>query len=435
MTQLIGIRREDKNKWERRVPLTPEHVSILKEKYGIQTIIQPSSIRIFSDRSYQDVGALVQENISECSVIFAVKEIPKELILDKKTYVFFSHTIKGQSYNMPLLQRMIDAHCTLIDYERVVDENNRRLIFFGRYAGMAGMVDTLWGFAQRLIKQFDVESIFTELKRTYRYYNLQILKQHISDIGNHIETHGLPEEITPLIVGFAGYGNVSQGAQEMLDILPTIELHPDQLDSPEIQWSSHHIYKVIFKEKDMVTPRDKNHTFDLQEYYQHPEKYVSIFEQYLPHLNILMNCIYWDTQYPRLVTKSSVSDLTDNNVTQRPFIIGDISVDINGAIEPTMKVTTPDSPIFVYDPQTETINQGVTGKGLAIMAVDNLPCELPADSSKTFSDTLFPFVPNIVQANYSRSYEELDLEPEIKKAVILYKGELTSSYQYINKYL
>ncbi|MEE8478647.1 MAG: hypothetical protein V3S42_01430, partial [Candidatus Neomarinimicrobiota bacterium] len=139
----IGIRREDKNEWEARVPLIPSDVKKLAND-GIKVILQPSPIRIFSDQEYIDVGAMISEDLSSCSVILAVKEIPINFIEKGKTYVFFSHTIKGQDYNIPLLQKMIDEKTQLIDYERIVDEKGQRLIFFGRHAGLAGMIDSFW---------------------------------------------------------------------------------------------------------------------------------------------------------------------------------------------------------------------------------------------------------------------------------------------------
>ena len=144
MTYRIGIRREDKNKWERRVPLVPEHVKEFKEKYDVETVIQPSKIRVYSDDEYSDAGAVVKEDMSTCLIVFAVKEIPIHLFEKNKAYVFFSHTIKGQKYNMPMLKKMMDLRCNLIDYEKIKDERGNRLIFFGRFAGFAGMIDTLW---------------------------------------------------------------------------------------------------------------------------------------------------------------------------------------------------------------------------------------------------------------------------------------------------
>ena len=430
----IGIRREDKNRWERRVPLIPKHVKELKEKYGVQTFLQPSEIRAFTDDEYKRVGAIIQEDLSSCSHIFAVKEIPTDFFEEGKTYVFFSHTIKGQKHNMPMLKRMLELGCTLIDYERIVDEHGRRLVFFGRFAGLAGMIDTLWAFGKRLEWE-GIETPFRKIKQTIYYEDLEEIKEHISQIGEEIENKGLPPSLTPLIVGFAGYGNVSKGAQEILDILPVEKVEPQELSTIQSKSANTTIYKVVFREEDMVEPIEKGAVFDLQDYYTHPERYRSVFEQYIPHLTILMNCIYWDSRYPRFVTKAFLKDLFTKEEKVKLRVIGDISCDINGAIEFNVKATEPDNPVYVYNPLTEKVEDGYTGKGVVVLAVDNLPCELPKESSTSFSESLWHFVPDIVGADYSADFEDIDLPPQIKKAVIVYKGELTPDYQYINKYL
>jgi len=150
MNLFYGIRREDKNKWEKRVPIVPNHIEELKKKFNINAIVQPSSIRIYSDKEYEKAGAKIQENLSSCPVIFAVKEIPIKFFEADKTYVFFSHTIKGQKNNMPMIKKMMDLNCNLIDYEKITNESGQRLIFFGRYAGLAGMINSLWSLGQRL---------------------------------------------------------------------------------------------------------------------------------------------------------------------------------------------------------------------------------------------------------------------------------------------
>lgn len=430
----LGIRREDKNEWEKRTPLIPDHIKKLFVKHQIQTIIQPSLIRTFSDEEYVKNDAIISENLSECKAIFAVKEIPIDLFETDKIYVFFSHTIKGQDYNMPMLKKMMEKKCTLIDYERIVNEKNIRLIFFGKYAGIAGMIDTLWSFGQRLQSYHKISTPYSKIKKTYQYENLESIKKNISEIGSEIEQKGLPNKIPPIIVGFTGYGNVSKGAQEILDLLPCITIKPDEIASIIQNPSSNHIYKVVFKEEHIVQPIDPAKEFNLQEYYQEPEKYQSIFDRYIPNLTILMNCIYWDERYPRLITKKYLSEhFQDNQFLLQ--IVGDISVDINGAIEATGKVTTPENPSFTYQPTTDTIYDDFSKPGIVIMAVDNLPCELPKESSEAFSNALYPFIPDIINADYTKSFEDISLPNEIKNAVVLYKGELTPQYEYINKYL
>ena len=435
MTTTLGIRREDKNRWEQRVPLIPKHIQELQEKHGIRTVIQSSPIRVFKDTDYRKVGAQVQESLSPSSVVFAVKEIPLPYFEKDKTYVFFSHTIKGQPQNMPMLKKMMDMGCTLIDYERIVDAKGRRLVFFGRYAGLAGMVDTLWTFGRRLHAEH-IDSPFNKMKQTIHYKDLADIKKHLVVVGKEIRTKGLPASLTPLIIGVTGYGHVSIGAQEILDILPVKEIHPTDIESVFQNPSNKVIYKVVFKEEHMVEPIKVGKTFDLQEYYTHPERYRSTFEQYVPSLSILMNCIFWSTQYPRLLTKTSMKQLFQTKKTLRLKVIGDISADVNGAVEFTEKTTSPDNPVFVYHPSTDTIKDGYEGEGVVVMAVDNLPCELPKESSESFSEVLLRFVPQIMTADFTApDFEAVRLPAEIKNAVILYQGKLTPSYQYINKYL
>jgi saccharopine dehydrogenase (NAD+, L-lysine-forming) len=435
MSATLGIRREDKNRWEQRVPLTPQHVLELKKKYGVETFIQPSTIRVFSEEEYRKVGAHIQDSLTPSSVVFAVKEIPADFFERGKTYIFFSHTIKGQKHNMPMLKKMMEMGCTLIDYERIVDNKGRRLVFFGRFAGLAGMVDTLWTFGQRLAWE-QIDSPFSKIKQTIHYKDLQDIKKHFTEVGKEIITNGLPQSLTPLIIGFAGYGNVSAGAQEILDLLPVQEIQPEEIESIVKKPSNKVIYKVVFKEEHLVEPNLPDKKFYLQDYYSHPESYRPVFEKYIPSLSILMNCIFWSEQYPRLLTKKYLKKSDKTKEKLRLKVIGDISVDINGAIECTEKTTTPDNPVFVYNPSTDTIKDGFEGDGVVIMGVDNLPCELPRESSQSFSETLLRFVPAIMQADFTLSdFNEVALPAEIKNAVILYQGKLTPPYLYINKYL
>ena len=423
----IGIRREDKNIWERRTPVVPEQVRELRD---IEFFVQPSKIRAFRDGEYVEAGANIQDSLNQCNVIFAVKEIPLDFFKKNKTYVFFSHTTKGQKHNMPMLKKMMELKSQLIDYEKIVDEKKMRLIFFGRYAGLAGMIDTLWALGQRL-KEEGIENPFAEIKQTYTYSSLGEAKKAIKKISEDIKKNGLPESITPLIFGIAGYGNVSKGAQEIIDILPVKEITPDEVVSlRDRDYSRNHIYKVVFKEEDIVEPVSGE--FELQDYYRHPEKYRSKFDKYLRDLTVLVNAIYWDKIYPRLVTKKY---LKENYGKIRLMVIGDIGCEINGAIECNVKITEPDNPVFVYESLTDKTTDGFKGKGVVVLAVDNLPCELPKESSKDFSSALKRFIPLIASADFSVDFEDCNLPPEIKNAVIVYHGKLTPNYQYLEKYL
>jgi saccharopine dehydrogenase (NAD+, L-lysine-forming) len=434
MPASIGIRREDKSEWERRVPITPQDAAQLR-KQGIQVVVQPSDVRAFSSEEYTQLGIPVQEDLSRCPIIFGIKEIPKDAFERGKTYVFFSHVIKGQPYNMPMLRRMLDLGCTLIDYEKVVDEKNRRLIFFGWHAGVAGMINTLWALGKRLEWE-GISTPFVDLRQTRTYYDLAAAKGALAAVAARIEAEGLPEQIAPLIVGVAGYGNVSRGAQEILGLLPTIEIEPEEVATLATRpdYSRHHLYKAVFKEWHIVEPVSPDVTFDLQDYYDHPQKYRGVFEQYIPHLTVLVNAIFWTSAYPRLVTKAYLKELFG---ADKPLlrVIGDISCDVEGAIECTVKSTEPGDPIYVYDPLTAEVTDGHEGPGVVVMAVDILPSELPRESSIDFSRVLEPFIPAIARCDFTVPFEECDLPPEIKRAVIAYQGELTPAYQYIQSYL
>jgi saccharopine dehydrogenase (NAD+, L-lysine-forming) len=436
MGNLIGIRREDKNRWERRVPIAPAQVASLVQQHHLRIAIQPSPIRTFPDSDYAAAGATLQEDLSSADVILAVKEIPIELLQPGRTYLFFSHTIKGQPHNMPLLRRLLDLGCQLIDYERVVDDQKRRLIFFGEYAGMAGMIDTLRALGQRLAWE-GYTTPLVDVQPTYEYANLVDAQQAMRAVGQRILEGGWPLALTPLVIGVAGYGNVSRGAQSILECLPIRRITPSELlllaERGDVERNV--LYVVVFKEEDTVEPVAANQPFALQEYFQHPERYRSRFEMYMPFLTVLVNCIYWTPAYPRLVTKQAVRDLYAGGRPPRLRVIGDISCDIEGAIEPTIRATEPDAPSFVWDPVTDTASEGVAGNGPVIMAVDNLPCELPAESSTAFGDALLPFVPALAACDFSAEFESCGLPPELKRATIVYHGELTPDYRYLEEFL
>lgn len=438
MKTLIGIRREDKNIWERRVPLVPTDLKELQENHRIEAHIQSSKIRIFSDDDYQRAGATTQEDLSPCKAIFALKELPIPFInaqSDGKVYTLFAHVIKGQQYNMPMLQRLLDKKATLIDYEKVEDSQKRRLLFFGNYAGLAGMHITLWALGQRLTWE-GIPNPFSTIQCTSDYKNLESAENSIKEVGAKIKTDGLPSEITPFVCGFAGYGNVSQGAQSIYDLLPTEEVAP--ADLPKIfeeDPNPHVCYKVVFYEKHMVVPSSAEISFELQDYYDHPKKYVGVFEQYVQYLTVLINGIYWEERYPRLVTKEYLRRTFTGSDRPRLRTIGDISCDVEGAIEATLRPSTPGQPAFTYDPEIDEVTDGLEGQGLSIMAIDNLPGLLPVEASTFFSEKLKEFVPAIANADYNADFEALNLPAPIKRALICHKGELTPSYRYLEKFL
>ncbi|MFO7978314.1 MAG: bifunctional lysine ketoglutarate reductase /saccharopine dehydrogenase family protein [Bacteroidales bacterium] len=435
MSILIGIRHEDKYKMELRAPLTPAHIQRLGKAHGLKFVVQTSDKRIFSDAEYQQVGCRIAHDLKDCQVIFGVKEIPEAFFEPQKTYIFFSHVIKGQSYNMPMLRRMMELKCNLIDYERIADEQNKRMIFFGRFAGLAGMINSLWSVGQRLKHLGQPDNVFLPIKQAHHYHSLEEARVAISKVGQEIARKGLPKEIQPFTIGFTGYGNVSQGAQEIVNLLPSQEISPRELKELQRRDNTpgNVIYKVIFKEQHLVRPKDGS-TFELQDYYDHPEKYESKFEQYLPHLSVLMNCMYWDGRYSRIVTREYMRREFLKS-QHRLLVIGDVTCDPEGSVEITHKGTAIEDPVFVYDPATDQPTMGFEGRGVLVMAVDILPSELPRDASVAFADVLEKFVKPIATADFSLPFDQLQLPAPIKKALILHQGQLTPDYEYLNEYL
>lgn len=434
MSNYIGIRHEDKYKLERRAPLTPKHVKHLIEHHKLDIIVQSSDKRIFKDEEYRKVGAVISKDLKKASIIFGVKEIPIDFFEENKTYIFFSHVIKGQPYNMPMLKKMMELKCNLIDYERIIDEQGKRLIFFGRYAGIAGMINTMWSWGMRLT-DLGYKSKMSKIRQAHTYDSLKEAREAISSIGQLIAENGIPSELRPFVVGFTGYGNVSSGAQEILGLLPVKEISPEKLLTLKFRSKipDNIIHKVIFKEEDIYERIDGGE-FDLNDLYANPHEYKSKFEKYIPHLSVLMNCMYWDKRYPRIVTKDYLEKLYSKG-KPKLTVIGDVTCDPDGSIECTHKGTLIEDPIFVYNPITRKYKMGHEGDGLLVMAVDILPSEIPRDSSNGFADVLVNFVKSISHADFDLPYNDLDLPRAIKKGLILHKGELTPEYEYIEQYL
>ncbi|MEJ2049500.1 MAG: hypothetical protein P8Y60_06620 [Calditrichota bacterium] len=436
MKNRIGIRRENKDKTEKRTPLTPEQVKKLVNTYKLEIQVEYSPNRIFAVEEYQQAGATVVETLQDCNIVFGVKEIPTSDLAPGQAYCFFSHTIKGQSFNMPMLKRMLDLRDTLIDYERVVDKEGKRIIFFGRFAGYAGMIDTFWALGRRLNWE-GIRNPFSSIKQALQYHSLNEAKDAIREMGKQIEQQGFGKLPSPVIFGFTGYGQVSKGAQEIFDLLSFQQILPGDLDQyvKSGKYSDRYIYKVVFREKDMFAPKDPHSRFILKEYYSQPEKYRGVFEQYIPFLTAITNGIYWESQYPRLVTQKWLEEYFTQEKLPRLKMIADISCDVDGSIECNTKATNSANPVYVYDPITHQSIDGVEGRGPVILAVDKLPAELPREASRTFGNFLLPFVPQLAKADFDAMVENLDIPVEFIPAIIAHKGRLTSAYQYLSRHV
>lgn len=431
----IGVRRETKSPHERRAPVAPEHVLRSSRESGLTWLVEPSPIRVFSDAEYAAAGAVTTAELHDAGTILGVKEIPPSLFEPGKAYAFFSHTIKGQKHNMPMLRRILDAGCTLIDYEKITDAAGHRLVFFGYHAGVAGTIDTLWIVGHRLAAA-GILTPLASIRQAIHYNDLADACMAVKRVGLEIADKGLPKELCPFVVGFTGYGHVSRGAQYVFNHLPFIEVPPEDLGtlfSPKFSPDPRKLYKVVFKEMHTVA-RKQDGGFDFHEYYQSPELYEGVFWRYLDKLDVMINCIYWEETQPKLVTRSKVEELYSAG-RLRLKAIGDVSCDINGSVELTVKATTQDSPVLVFNPATGQTLEEIDASGIPILAVDNLPAELPRDSTLHFGKSLYPFLPALASLDRTATFESLSVPPEIKKATIVWNGDLTPNYRYLGKFV
>ncbi|MEZ4829150.1 MAG: hypothetical protein R3C61_23125 [Bacteroidia bacterium] len=448
MENIIGIRREDPGKrGEKRVALIPEAVCALSQK-NIRVIVQPAVHphtgdikRIFDDQTYRDAGAEINEDISGANIIFGLKEIDPALILPGKTYIFFSHTHKGQLKNRRMLQTLIDHQCTLIDFELMVNEKKQRTITaFTYFAGYAGMVDTLWTLGQRM-KLAGVENPFSAIPQSIQKEDLTEIKAIISSVGQKIAAEGTPESFPPVICCFLGNGKTSSGAQEIYNLLPVKKITPDQLPEVYSTGSRHQVYQLVLDIPEMFRlsanspfageSPDRKSLIDI--YFREPQHFESRLESVFPFVTIMMNCIIWSPKFPRLITRENAAKWYKNHQTLQ--VIGDISCDPEGAIHFSHE-TWIDDPVFIYNPLTGKSHQGFTGPGIAVMAVTNLPCEFSADASRQFSHNLAPVVEEIATADFSAvSPDSAGLPASVTAATIVWKGQFTDDYRYMEKYL
>lgn len=422
----IGIRHEDKSKWERRTPLLPEYVKNLMND-NTEFLVENSDKRCVSAEEYTKVNAKMTDNLDEADIILGIKEVPINKLLDNKVYCFFSHVIKGQKYNMPLLQAILDKKITLIDYERIVDENNKRLVYFGWFAGVVGALESLRGYGDKLELQGQ-NNPFKVLEPTYSEKDFETIKTKLQNINQEIKKNGIEDNGKPCIVLIGGYGNTSKGAQDIFELLGATFIEPENVKDIARKGKTNTIYVSVLKKPHLLKKKDGG-AFDEEEYKAKPHQYKSNIEEYLPYAQMYLNCIYWKNDQPRIITKEMCKNL--NNVQ----LIGDITLDIEGSVEITHDSVEPDEPFFTYFPETDTYQKDIQSDGISLMLVDILPCELPRESSKEFGAMLMPFVKTFEKCDFDSDFEDLDLPQPIKTAIITHKGALTPDYKYLEKYL
>ncbi len=434
MMNSIGIRKETKDTTQRRAPLSPEHVRELVRRHGTKVFVEPWAQRVFSDKEYHGAGAILTTDLSKCNIVFGVKEISPQYLEETMPYCFFSHTIKGQAYNMPMLRHILDHDITLFDYELVRGGDGKRLIFFGDFAGYAGMIDSFWALGRRLVWE-GIDNPFTRVRYAAKYERLRDARESLRTIGEQIWKNGLPGQIVPFICAFTGYGRVSRAAQELFELLPTVEIEPDQLQHfvRAGRFSDRVLYKVQFQKSDMFRHRTPRRKFDVEHFHKHPEAYVNRFERFVPDLTMIINGIYWEPQFPRLLTKKFMKTLYKREPHPRLRVIGDITCDIDGSIELTVKETDARNPVYVYEPLSGTVHDGWEGNGPVVLAVDKLPAELPREASESFGNALMPFVPELATARFSRPINDLVVPEEFRRAIIAHRGALSARFSYLKK--
>ncbi len=394
----IGIVKEFKTPPDKRVPFTPEQCRAIMQQYAnaVQIVVQPSDIRCYTNQEYIDFGIALQDDLNDCDVLMGVKEVPKEKLIANKTYFFFSHTIKEQAHNKSLMRELITKKITTIDYETLVDENHNRIIGFGHYAGIVGSYNGIKGYGKKY-------SLF-DLKPANQCYDKQELYRELSKV-----------KLPNIKIVVTGNGRVANGAIELLGKLgirrvTTYEFtHYNYREAVYTQLHSHN-----YNEANDGTQWNTDH------FYKHPEDYHSTFNKYTQYCDLLMHCSYWNPKAPKLFTKEQM-----DSPNFKISVIADITCDINGSIPSTHRSSTIAEPFYGYNPKLQTESNAFGPESITVMAVDNLPCELPRDASDNFGKELLEKVlPAILN----------DKDELLKRATITTHGNVAERFSYLKNY-
>eukprot|EP00923_Selenidium_pygospionis_P029058 GHVN01051860.1.p1 GENE.GHVN01051860.1~~GHVN01051860.1.p1 ORF type:complete len:680 (+),score=68.51 GHVN01051860.1:85-2124(+) len=481
---IIGVLRETKSSWERRAPLTPFQMKAIMERTAkigtpVRFIVQPSARRAFNDQDYAECGAEVREDLTEAHFIIGVKEPSTESLLQFRNYMFFSHTCKAQLYNMPLLDACLARSIRLFDVECIREAGHRhgkRLVGFGDIAGVAGMLDYLWGLGQRLLL-LGYSTPFLLIGPAHTYHSVAEAEAVVKRAGEEICRYGLAPQLTPFIFAFTGTGKVSSGAQQIFKCLPHLMVTVEHLphlfsenctaredgvacafQSPR---TNHCLFGCIARLEDYTELKTKQpEGFDKYHYYNNPDLYECNFQdKVLRHCSVMVNGIYWEPKFERLVSNRWLRKLKDTQRSRcliegepycqlRPIGILDITCDLDGSIECVQQPTAHENPFFTFNPTTGSRMEGVHGEGLLVLAVDELPAEMPIEATTRFGNLLTPFIPHMANHDgsqphispkvYSSSSADAtkisDRPPdELLGAVITADGKLTPIFEYINE--
>ncbi|MFN7675576.1 NAD(P)-dependent oxidoreductase [Flavobacterium sp.] len=395
----FGIVKERKNPPDRRVVFTPEELVRLQQQHPEVTVqVESSDIRVFSDADYESLGIAVANDISDCDVFFGVKEIPVDALLPNKKYFFFSHTIKKQSHNQKLLRAILDKNIELYDHETIVDANNKRLIGFGRYAGIVGAYN---GFRAFGIK--------------YDLFNIpkaETLKSK-EDLVARLKRQTLPN----IKIVLTGHGKVGMGAKEILDGMKIKQVSTNDFLTK--------IYsQAVYTQIDVLdyNKRLDGQVLDKTDFYRNPQEYTSNFERFTKVADIFMAGHFHANGSPAILTLEMLKK-SDFKIK----VVADISCDVEGPIASTLRASTIAEPFYGFLP-SENKEVPYTHPGsIMVMAVDNLPCELPKDSSEGFGEM---FMEHVIPAFFNN-----DKDGILARAKMTENGKLTPRFAYLQDYV
>ncbi len=428
----IGIRRENDRKFEARTPLIPAHVQQITSRWPqVNVLVQPSPLRAFSEAEYRAAGAVIEEDLSSADLILCVKEVYPDQLIDHKTYLVFAHVIKGQTGNMGILQALLERGITLVDYEGITNDQGQRTVFFGRSAGHAGMLETLRALGQRWAA-LGQASIFSQLKPIYEYPNLAAALADLDEMALVMQNNPLALGMadSPLVVAIAGMGNVGQGAADILNHLPHEMVRPQDLAA-----LSHSGRRGLFtcklQKADLL--RNAAGEFDPADYQADPLSHHSILPELLPHLSVLVNCVFYAPQFPKILPQPAFRQAWLDR-PQRLQVVGDLSCDPpNGSVACSVTAGDLYNPVFDYDPVSGQIVDAFGQDTVTVMAVDNLCAGLPVDASVAFSTMLMPYLEALIHTDWAAADLSAGLPPDLQRAVVTHQNHLTERFRYLQK--
>ena len=395
----FGIIKERKNPPDRRVVFSPQALVALKNQFPQAEIkVESSDIRVFSDEEYQQAGFEVSTDLSDCDVLFGVKEVPVDALIPNKKYFFFSHTIKKQPYNRKLLQAILEKNIDLYDHETIVDSQYKRLIGFGRYAGIVGAYNGLRGFGLK-----------------YELFNIP-KAETLS--GKDALIAKLKRQILPPIkIVLTGKGKVAMGSKEILDGMKIKEVSTaDFLTKIYSEPVFTQIDVLDYNKRLDGTPSSKS------DFYANPTDYTSDFERFSKVADVFMAGHFYGNDAPAILTREMLQ-ASDNNIR----VVADISCDVDGPIACTLRASTIADPFFGYLPSEHKEVPCMHPAAIVVMSVDNLPCELPNDASVGFGET---FLTHVIPAFFNNDQDQL-----LARAQLTAQGKLTPRFGYLQEYV